>query len=281
MIRFFCQVAPSPLGDLGYEYLTALASRVQVRAIPIGPAAALGFEKRWWRAGNLFTVPLAVPYVNVVCVLTGTAMGVRAPAATMGTADDLPDDLPPELRAAMVRGARKSAAREGGAKPLVYEPTTVLEGMYTVGCKNVAIVLLGPARLDEKEIATLTKYDLVISPRVSDVSTLAAAGVQAVHLEAYRADDLVNQLELACLCSFDITATSAPSTGSDAPRATTSARSSTTATSTSTSRRSATHGEHPTSNPASEPSTTTSGSPSMASPMWRSFIRRLAFWRRS
>ncbi len=37
-----------------------------MRALPIGPAAALGFEQRWWRCGDLFTVPLELPYMNVV-----------------------------------------------------------------------------------------------------------------------------------------------------------------------------------------------------------------------
>jgi hypothetical protein len=288
MLRYFCVVAPGVAGDVGYGYMTAIAATgARIRALPIGPAAALGFEKRWWAAGHLFTVPLTPPFVNVVCAPIGMAMGMRAPAGALATKDDLPSDLPPDVREFMLRGAAKAAADSG---PAVYEPQTVFSGLYTVGCKNIAIVdrlegdfvVVGErtGRVpDARERAALGRYDRVICSKAADAVVLNGYGIDRVTTIAAGDIDLV-RLEEICGCEFDISATTAGSPATPAPPATTSSRSTTPATSSSRSPSSATSSPVP--SLAIRPWTPWRlGSISAwASRTWRSITRRLAFWRR-
>src|SRR5271154_5548278 len=76
MLRYFCRVAPGEMGDIGYRYLVELRRlSIATRALPIGPAAALGFERRWYDISSSFTVPMVIPFVNIVCAPLGMLMG--------------------------------------------------------------------------------------------------------------------------------------------------------------------------------------------------------------
>lgn len=231
MVRFYCVVAPGELGDLGYAYLRALADAgVKVRGLPLSAAAGMAVERRWWDLKALFTVPLEVPYINVICTRPGGTMGVRAQVGTLGTKDDLPDDLPPELRRVMVGNALKASKSR-----IVYDPKPVLTGMLTVGCKNVAIITANP-RPTPDELVALGKYDLVICPTGHDQEQLAELGVTAqlipIHAltglerggDPYRALSEAGRADLVVafgrLCASGTTLTMVPSAATAGPRGT-------------------------------------------------------------
>jgi hypothetical protein len=205
MIRYFCLVAGGPVGDLGYAYLTALRTTgVPLRAIPIG-GATFGVEKRWTDVSTLFAVPMTLPYLNVVCATAGMPMGTRAVSSSFSSSNDLPAELRRVLGPHAVREA------------VIYEPKTALEGLFTVGCKNIAILRALPLPA-AREITALLQYDLVLCPTAQDVAELAALGIVATHMPP-SADGLLHILEE--LCGSDTFATTTPSLATAAPPATT------------------------------------------------------------
>jgi hypothetical protein len=273
MVRYFCVVAPGAVGDLGYDYLIAIAGIAKLRAIPIGPAAALGYEQRWWRASRLFTTPIDQPFVNVVCAMPGLEMGTRAPAHTMATKDG----LPPELRAILGPDADRAAARHAkdGDDELVYEPKGAFAGLWTAKVKNIAITQIGAQPIAAGELVALAKYDLVICPMPADSHTLADMGLSAVHLAAHRPAAIMAAIE--AVCGSAITATTAGSPDTGEPRATTSSRSTASTTSSSRSPSTATSSEVP--SPATPPSIRSPDPTprSWAGRTWRSITRLLGF----
>lgn len=72
MIRFFCQVEDSDVGDRSFDYLQLISELgYRVRALPIGAASAwfndAKRQDRWLRLRHLFTQPMTSPFVNIVC----------------------------------------------------------------------------------------------------------------------------------------------------------------------------------------------------------------------
>jgi hypothetical protein len=293
MLRYFCLVAAGQHGDLGYAYLRALeATSIRVRALPIGPASAIGTEKRWYELGGLFTTPMSIPFVNIVCAPCGLMLGTRAPMKALGGTSDLAKQdgqtrdvmvFPPELRA--VLGPQKDAPEA------VYEPQTAFSGLHTSSCSwNVAIVTDDfrddpssseslKVSLSESEVRALERYDQVICAHDGTARILASRGVRAVHLAP--PDDELEVLELEGLCSpSDTTATTARSAATAARPAITWLRSTPSTASSSRSPSSETRSPRQ----SRDTSTSTdSPSPGSESPpkslTWRSIIRRLAFWR--
>lgn len=293
MLRYFTLVAPGELGDVGYAYLRALEDTgLLVRALPIGPATAMASEKRWYDVGHLFTVPMAIPFVNVVCAPLGFLMGTRAPVASLaGTGDLAKQDG--RVRDVMVfpEGARAAVAQLlGGStakahEDVIYEPVTAFSGLHTAGAaKNIAIVIDSPPDPTEAELAALERYDWVFTPKHEDGLVLKALGIRSVvHLPPDATALASFLLEEACA-----SATSAPTTGSTAtgaPPATTWLRSTPRVqTSSSKSRSLGTEDATPprpgtrtsiaSRSPGTKPTT-------VLRLMWSWLMRRLAFWRRS
>lgn len=224
MLRYFCLVAAGPVGDLGYAYMTALRTTgIRLRAIPIG-GAVFGADDRWTKISELFAVPMSVPYVNVVCAAAGVTMGSRTAASSFSNARD----LPAELQRVLGPQAERPVV-------VVYEPKTAFAGLYTVGCKNVAILRALPLP-DGKEVTALMQYDRVLCPTAADCEALSQLGISAQQMPP-SADGLRYMLEE--LCGSDTFATTAPSPATDAPPATTSSPSTASTASSSRSSRSA------------------------------------------
>jgi len=175
MIRFFLQVAPGEMGDVPYGYLRAIAQiDIPVRAIPIGPAAAMNAERRWYDLSRLFMEPMRIraagelEHVNVVCAPLGTMLGVRAPMRAMGGTGDLVKQeggvtdvmhFPRDLKASL-------GVVDAKTPDVVYEPATAFSGMWTKGYRNVAIItndFLEPVAMPSaSELRMLGDYDLII-----------------------------------------------------------------------------------------------------------------------
>jgi len=222
MLRYFCLVA-GPVGDLGYAYMMALRTTgIRLRAIPIG-GAVFGADERWTKQSELFAIPMEIPYVNVVCAAAGVTMGTRTVASSFSNARDLPAELQRVLGPQAERPA------------VVYEPKTALEGLYTVGCRNVAILRALPLP-DAREVKALMQYDRVLCPNASDCEALAQLGITATQMPP-SADGLRYMLEE--LCGSGIFATTTPSPATAAPPATTSSPSTASTASSSRSSRSA------------------------------------------
>jgi len=157
MIRMFLPVLPGTAGDIPFSYLTALRQlSLPVRALPIGTTAALTVEKRWYDISDSFTVPMSIPFINVVCAPAGLLMGVRMPIRKSLASDE---GVPAELRQLVGGAARRARSSDGD---VVYEPPTALTGLWTVGVKNIAIIY-GNGKLEERELAMLAKYDRVLA----------------------------------------------------------------------------------------------------------------------
>lgn len=80
MIRFFCQVEDSDVGDRSFDYLQLVSELgYRVRALPIGAASAwfndAKRQGRWLRLRHLFTQPMSSPFVNIVCSPLGPKTG--------------------------------------------------------------------------------------------------------------------------------------------------------------------------------------------------------------
>jgi hypothetical protein len=281
MLRYFCVVAPGAAGDMGHAYLQALvATGIRVRALPIGGAAAMNAERRWYELGKLFTTPMA-PFVNIVCAPPGLQLGTRTPMTAMGGTRDLVKQegrttdvmvFPPELRELL--GPQKDAS------DIVYEPQTALAGLYTVGCKNVAIVYGGAP--DAVELEVLGNYDLVIVTD-PDAAGFRASKGQISSTALYVPPDatqLAGHLEE--ICGFGTSATMESSPATDAPPATTWLRSDEWLASSSKSPSSVTPDPSPQSlATATSTSSRFRGIRSWAHRTWRSITRSLVFWRRS
>ncbi len=288
MIRYFCPAVPGPLGDLGYEYLRLLeATGIQVRALPIGPAVAIGGdERRWYDISHLFTTPMSLPYLNIVCAPAGMRLGTRAPMGAMNGTGDLASRgagdndatevmvFPPELRDAL---SSMGIAKRPAAMDIVYEPQTAFSGLYTESVRNVAIVT-DVAQLDDDEIRWLRIYDLVICPTIAVMTELGDRGLlELVYIPyLFNPADFARHLEE--VCGFATPATTARSLGTAAPLATTWQRSTTLMDSSSRSP-SLANRSHPLS-PASGTSITSRFRTrlSKAFRTWKSFTFSLAFW---
>jgi hypothetical protein len=269
MIRYFCVVAHGPVGDLSREYLAELQGCGRpVRAIPIGPACPEG----WGPLARLFVTDLSEPFVNIVCAPPGFLMGGRMSSRDMipGTGVD-----PRELDVQDVGKVLAELAHikvEPG-REVIYEPQTALGGIYTVGCKNVAITGIVPRGPDPKEVFALQRYDAIIAPTRADTEGLRALGLDAVHMPSDRSQ--LREL-LDDLCGSVTTVTSPGSPATAAQPTTTSKRSTSTPTTKSKSSRSAT--AEPSSSRAITSLRGSSGG-SFLSRMWRSITRLLARWR--
>ena len=205
MLRYFCVVGPTGLriADLGYRYLCELVrARVRVRALPIGAAGVFGTERRWYELGEVFTRPMALPFMNVVCVSCGYMLGNKTSASTFASAEA----LSPELRQILGPMAGAKSA------DVDYEPHTALASLYTVGVKNVAIVTGMP---DEHERAVLEKYDLVIWPDAEEELELRRQGGRQDHFRGLVRDhDLIDLIEdLSAVELVDATPTFASPSG--------------------------------------------------------------------
>ena len=277
MLRYFAVVAPGAAGDPGHAYLVALAATgIRIRALPIGPAA-MSSEKRWSEVVELFTTPMSIPFVNIVCAPMGMPLGAPTSMRAFGGTQDLVKQegattdvmvFPAELRA--VLGDSKDAP------DIMYEPTTALAGLHTEGCRNIAIVAGGkPMRQD---IAALARYDAVIA------SADDAAKIPVIQTRQLGPDaaPLLALLEEVVSCASGGSATGVNLRDTVAPHAITWLLSPASKESSSKSEASATQD-------ASLRSRATSTSTSSSFPgialrepwTWRSIMRSLAFWRRS
>ena len=164
-VRFFCLVLPPGHEQTGYEYLDALdRSGKRVVACPIGMAYFTSAP--WSGITRLFSGLTAPRFVNVVCAPPGLVMGARMRAA----------DVKPPLDPSGVAW-RKELSQE-----VVYEPSTALSGLYTVGVPNVAITTLGTKPLESSEIRALAQYDAVFTPSGNDAEALRALGIHSMHI---------------------------------------------------------------------------------------------------
>jgi hypothetical protein len=166
--------------------------------------------------------------------------------------------------------AQLAHIKEKPAKEVFYEPQTALAGIYTVGCKNVAITGIAPKPPDSKEVSALRRYDAIIAPTEADRDALQAVGLEAMHVPP---DGPQLQTLLDDLCGSDTSATS-PSSPATAAPPTTISRPLTT-TSKSRLRSSASGTLAPNSSPAiiSLPGSSAASFPRR---IWRSITRRLA-----
>ncbi len=289
MIRYFCQAVPGSMGDLGYEYLRLLdATGIRVRALPIGPAVAIaGGERRWYDISHLFTTPMSAPFVNVVCAPAGLLLGTRAPMGALNGTNDLASRdgntgntdvmvFPAELRE--VLGGMGIVARPA-AMDVVYEPPTAFSGMWTAGCKNVAIVT-DVSRLNDAETVQLQRYDQVICPSVQVMAALDLLGVSRLVYVPFLSPPAVLARHLEELCGYGTSATTELSPATDAPLATTWLRSISPETSSSRSRSSGRASYPPNVGTAILMPSPSPSRMSRVIRMWRSFTRSLAFWRR-
>ncbi len=205
MIRFFCHPGAGADGDLAYSYLKAIeAAGVPVRAIPIFGVDLTDDENaRWDDAGALFTTPIQGGYVNVVCARAGMLWGMSN-AADLSRVEDLPPEL--ALGPAMPRKPRATPSE-------VYDQQkTAFSGLFTVGCKNVAILVSVPPP-DAKEARALLLYDLVMCPTAADALALTLLGVKAAYLPP-RTDLMRRMVEALCSDS-GTTATTVASLATD------------------------------------------------------------------
>lgn len=268
MIRYFCRVAPGEAGDVSYLYLSELRRlSIPTRALPIGGAAALGFDRRWFDIGDSFTVAMAIPFINIVCAPLGMLLGTRTPLTAMGTSTDLPHEL------GQVLGP--SARRTQAAPTLVYEPQTAFVGLHTAGARNIAIVDGALDSPGETEIAALKRYDLVIVPDFLHETAHRISGVKTVYVpaNANRLAEVIGEL-----CELGTSLTLVHCQATDELPATTSPHLSSTAAKTTDSSSRSPHGE--TLLRAQSPDTPTSTlsfaqrSSAKARAMWRFITRR-------
>lgn len=155
-LRYYCQVTPG--ADTEYAYLRCLEGLGHgVRLLPIGTAYLqvpnIPEWRRWLEYAELLVAPMAMPYLNVVCSRPNVTLGVR-----MTGADFLP-------------GA--------GSDEIVYDPSTAFGGLYTDGVPNIAIVSQGAKPPSEREIAALSRYELLACPTIEDSQALCDLGLSA------------------------------------------------------------------------------------------------------
>jgi len=179
MIRFFCHADAKAAGDLSYSYLRAFdATGTSVRAIAIfGVDLAADGNARWEAESRLFVTPIQSSYINVVCAPAGMLWGMTN-AADLSHASDLPVEL----------ALGPSAPRAPRATPdaAYNQQKTAFSGLFTVGCRNVAI-LTSKAEPDAKESRALSLYDLVVCPTPADALLLVNLGVKATYLPPHAA----------------------------------------------------------------------------------------------
>jgi hypothetical protein len=178
-IRFWCLVLPTDGLQLGAEYLAAIdATRLGVRACPIGPAFLMA--GLWPKFQNLFlgVFDVAKTYVNIVCAPPNLLMGT-----TLRAADVMPNR---DEKSRLIQGPKLPLAEGTKIEPHepIYKAQTALAGLYTVGVPNVAITMARPKPPDEHEIAALLKYDAVLAPSDKDADDLGMLGVPAIYLPA-------------------------------------------------------------------------------------------------
>lgn len=155
---------------LGYKYLVALRRGFCVRAVPIGWAHFQLLDhpkwKHWKKVYDSFGCQLVERPVNIVCCPGGIVMG-----RTMRVSDLAPklmDGVPAFL-----------TEREGDGEEVVYEPGLALSVCFTDGLRNIAITGTRPTTPNETELATLKRYDAVVTPTEDEAAFLSEAGVRA------------------------------------------------------------------------------------------------------
>ncbi len=175
-LRFFCCVAPGPVGEVPLRYLEALVGTgIPTLTAPIGLAFMGVMGPRWQALSHTFTTELVEPYVNIVCAPPGLLMGspIRASDMQMSASE----------RAELISDglALPPAPAEHGedADEIVYVPHTALAGLYTVGVPNIAITDTRPKPPDANEIRALAQYNRVVCSNTKDVVALRALGVDA------------------------------------------------------------------------------------------------------
>ncbi|MCC7024636.1 MAG: hypothetical protein IT338_17545 [Thermomicrobiales bacterium] len=211
MIRYFCLVARGAAGDAAHAYLVALAQTGRpLRAQPIG-LAQFDCEPRWWQVTRLFTRPMGTRFVNVVCARPGLALGVRLPARA----------LRPQGADDPLRELERAIGPLPDAPDDVYQPELALAGLYTVGCRNVAITSATPPPSDV-ELAALHRYDLVIATSPDDRDRLRdLLGHRHPRVVHVPPDASLLGAFLDELCGSSTSATTPPSPATGAPAATT------------------------------------------------------------
>jgi hypothetical protein len=142
-LRFFGLIHAQ--AHLEYDYLLALhETGLGVRVLPVGaghfqmPNTA-GW-RRWRDLQEVFSGPLSVHYINVVCARPGVDLG--RPLTRRDVAPPTAD------------------VKDNN---LVYAPKTCLTGLLTVGVPNVAITVAAPLPTAD-EARALHRYDAVIAP---------------------------------------------------------------------------------------------------------------------
>lgn len=149
MIRYFCLVDGS--ASDGRHYLQTIHELgLAVRVLPIGMLMP-EMPAMWEPLRALFATPISDGFVNVVC---------SSPAVLMGGQQRL---------------VRPGALADGSG-PVTYEPPLALCGLYTVGCKNIAI-LPNIVGLHQRELLALMKYDLVLCQLSGDAAELRDRGI--------------------------------------------------------------------------------------------------------
>lgn len=202
MIRFYC-VTYGPAAEDGLRYLEGLQQAgAQVRALAIGHMALAG-NPRWWAQREAFTRELTKPYANVVCAPLGLLLGGTLTSRQLA-----------QLSQAIPGLGHLPADEE------VYRPQTAFQGLFTVGCRNVAIAIV-PAEGTpaQEEIYALARYERVYCPTYAQALVLRMHGIEAQALGPTPVE--LNPL-VEDLCGSGTTATGLNSPASAAPPATTS-----------------------------------------------------------
>lgn len=175
-LRFFCCVAPGPVGEVPLRYLEALVGTgIPTMTAPIGLAFMGVMGPRWQALSHTFTTELVQPYVNIVCAPPGLLMGSPIRASDMQLSG-------PERAELLSDGlALPPAPTEQGddADEVVYKPQTALAGLYTVGVPNIAITDTRPKPPDTNELRALGRYDAVCCSSIADADALRRLGVDA------------------------------------------------------------------------------------------------------
>jgi len=135
---------------LAFPYLEAiLGTGLGVRLMPVGLVAL--WLSPWNQVPEVFVSALRTRFINVLCVPAGLKVGATVSAAQFGNE---------------------------AAKGAAYEPPLAMQGLFTVGVPNVAIVRA--SEFDPKEISTLKKCTAVVCPTKEDADALGICGVKAV-----------------------------------------------------------------------------------------------------
>lgn len=165
-IRYFAMLtlSDSPLPACAYLAAlerTGLGVRVlSVFGMPSSPGP-------WTPHAAAFMAPVAARYVNVVAALPGLPMGSpvtrRDLAGGFGTGGAFFDRRDFNVAPAGVEQMAAETTADGDE--VIYQPQTIIAGLYTVGVPNVLLTVPPAAgEISPAEIAAMSKYDVVAVP---------------------------------------------------------------------------------------------------------------------